>query len=109
METSNAKEIREALEKALVFVQAATFDVIHNGVVYEHTKVIADVQTALAAPPRNCDVGTVEEQAKRFWRFCNEKDCDECPLPSIKGGSCEFFWGQMPYEMVQAGADNGSK
>ena len=28
------------------------------------------VNAALAEPPRNCDVGTAEEQAERFYAFC---------------------------------------
>ena len=46
------------------------------------------VNRALAAPPRNCDVGTAEEQAERFAKVCtaNSKDgvrglCSEtCPF-----------------------------
>ena len=50
---------------------------------------------------RNCDIGTVEEQAERFDCFCynhrsREKGCGDCPL--LEGGPCEFAWLQMPYE-----------
>lgn len=59
---------------------------------------------ALAQPKRNCDVGTVEEQYKRFKRFCfcnmgdgmNEPRCSKCPLGKAKF-SCKFDWAQMPY------------
>ena len=56
---------------------------------------------AISARPRNCDVGTVKEQAERFDEFCynhrsREKGCD-CPL--LDGVSCcELAWAQMPYE-----------
>ena len=51
---------------------------------------------------RNCDVGTVKEQAERFDCFCynhrsREKGCGDCPL--LDGGPCcELAWTQMPYE-----------
>lgn len=55
------------------------------------------VDAALAKPPRNCDVGTAEEQDKRFLEFCTSMDCKRyCPL--FKADSCELAWSQMPYE-----------
>jgi len=99
--SGNVAKLREALEKALIFVQAATFDVISNGVIYEQAKVIADVQAALAAPPRNCDVGTAKEQDARFARFCNaRKHCLGCPVKETwppRPKSCGVLWGQLPY------------
>ena len=35
------------------------------------------VNAALAEPPRNCDVGTAEEQAERFMKFCEAHKPDE--------------------------------
>lgn len=95
----NAKKWRDALEAWVEYWMWGGYDGLR-----EH-RLKAQTKAALAAPPRNCDVGTVKEQTKRFWRFCNEKTCEECqcPLPSIKGGSCELFWGQMPYEASQEG------
>ena len=62
--------------------------------------------------PRNCDVGTAEEQALRFDNFCNASyninnpngPCSKCPL--TRDGStyefeCEFDWAQLPYEEVK--------
>ena len=65
-------------------------------------------QSALASPPRNCDVGTAEEQAKRFKKFCNKHcrgsnvrfPCLTCPLPVDK---CQLAWAQMPYAQEGAG------
>ena len=59
-------------------------------------------KSVLSAPPRNCDIGTVKEQAERFDEFCynhrsREKGCGDCPL--LDGGPCcELAWTQMPYE-----------
>jgi hypothetical protein len=52
-------------------------------------------------PPRNCDVGTEQEQHKRFVTFCNAHiDCVDCPIKAYwtKALSCGILWGQMPYE-----------
>ena len=60
-------------------------------------------EAALAVSPRNCDVGTVEEQAERFHSFCESNkqcgdvySCERCQLNSIE--DCELAWAQMPYE-----------
>lgn len=59
---------------------------------------------ALAARPRNCDVGTAEEQAKRFTEFCYknrnaERCCGDCPAFNRGGfAGCELAWAQLPYE-----------
>lgn len=70
-----------------------------------------EVARALAAPPRNCDVGTAEEQTARFDDFCHdnrtmERCCGDCPAYSTKNIDCQFAWAQMPYE---EGAYDGSK
>lgn len=67
------------------------------------------IDAALAAPPRNCDVGTAEEQHARFVSYCDRCDCPmgcdhrknfvgvlkpECA--SIL--TCFIRWAQMPYE-----------
>ena len=58
------------------------------------------VNAALAAPPRNCDVGTENEQNERFLKFCTSMDCKRyCPL--FKADSCELAWAQMPYDEVE--------
>ena len=67
---------------------------------------VRDAQAALAEPPRNCDVGTAEEQAERFEEFClknhsAEKLCSECCLGERLGNNvdvCQIHWAQMPYE-----------
>ena len=63
-------------------------------------------KAALAAPPRECDVGTAEEQEQRFLKFClKDRPCAagggvfcafECPLNTIK--NCGLKWAQMPYD-----------
>ena len=63
-----------------------------------------EINAALFAPPRNCDVGTAEEQAERYGRYCDTftsdgMHCENCPCcGKIPFGKCEFAWAQMPYE-----------
>lgn len=61
------------------------------------------IKPALAAPARNCDVGTAEEQSKRFKKYCAlnkdfEWGCEKCPIFPYKIIKCEFIWSQLPYE-----------
>lgn len=58
------------------------------------------VWDALKTKPRNCDVGTAEEQAERFIKFCNKSNwCADCPFKYMSEVECEFAcWSQMPYE-----------
>lgn len=58
------------------------------------------VINALSDPPRNCDVGTAEEQEERMVRWCGQHKCESCQFFCVAndGVSCEFTWGQSPYE-----------
>ena len=96
---NNAAKMREALSDACY----AMFNFLktQNGGYEEMAKALDKAKAALATHPRNCDIGTVEEQAERFDCFCynhrsREKGCGDCPL--LEGGPCEFAWTQMPYE-----------
>ena len=71
------------------------------------------VDAALAAPPRNCDVGTEEEQQDRFREFCRHyENLGECGIgryeaacPAFQGGrnpDCSLWWAQRPYEKGDA-------
>ena len=61
-------------------------------------------EAEIGRPRRNCDVGTAEEQAERYGRYCDQftRDglhCENCPCcGKIPFGKCEFAWAQMPYE-----------
>lgn len=92
--TGNTAAMREALEAAIPIMRACLFDYYNTTDV---KKVVGEMKAALSAPPRNCDVGTAEEQDKRFLEFCTSMDCKRyCPL--FKADSCELAWAQMPYE-----------
>ena len=83
----------------------------------EEGKVMLVNIEAVAMPPRNCDVGTPEQQAKRFEEFCNSHTCTmgdckvqeswhhlfcDCGLEKV---SCGLIFAQMPYE--EGGLANG--
>lgn len=68
----------------------------------------------LAAPPRNCDVGTPEEQLERWESFCNRNwnrnyasrgldPCDDCELVEFGNCRCQLAWAQLPYEAAKEG------
>ena len=71
-----------------------------------------DVYDVIHAPPRNCDVGTAEEQYTRFNRYCTARLKDDKPRPCRAGMTsspcswCFARWAQMPYE---EGETDGSK
>ena len=85
MEASNVKAMREALEIAEYLLCA-------KGLFKESKQMTA----ALSAPPRNCDVGTPEDQHNRFMRFCDSKSMGYCWGRGCR--KCMAQWGQMPYE-----------
>ena len=95
MEANNMKAMREALENSIGLLE----ELVLIGEWGESAKEqIVENRTALAAPLRNCDVGSAEEQSERFGRFCGHyrvRRCKDCPL--LAKGPCEFEWAQMPY------------
>ena len=122
----NRMEMREALEainridtrglKRLLckLVEADIFD---GGLINKTISSVEKARRALSDPPRNCDVGTAEEQAVRFRAMCNKYYCDEyecdknCPLASldiIHGfPRCQSYWAQMPCEAQEGGEGDG--
>ena len=105
-------KLREAMVEILGYIES-----FHKYITPDKTKglttlfAVADtirgkVRAALAAPPRNCDVGSVEEQTARFTKVCtaNSKDgvrglCSgTCPFSRDYQSECALVWAQMPYE-----------
>ena len=82
-----------------------------GGIIYAIAGSIREAKAVIDEPRRNCDVGTAEEQAKRYARYCDtylrddrSKPCTDCPCCGrIPFGKCEFAWAQMPYEEGGAG------
>lgn len=107
----NAAAMREAVETALTTIRG-----VINGTIARTNNSVFDcrdkLKAALSAPPRNCDVGTAEEQTHRMLLYCKSHGVDEsrcfrckgCPL--LTADICELSWAQMPYE-EQEGAEHG--
>ena len=79
----------------------------------DYPDVAKKVHDALSRKPRNCDVGTPQEQIKRWEVFCQEHHehwkpgksltaIQRCNCPCHEGNGCNYFiWAQMPYEEMK--------
>jgi len=104
----NAAAMREALKAAIYCLKNRW---TCSGYTVEET--VDKIRSALAAPARNCDVGTAEEHFGKFENFCKTmknfcktmKNCDCCPCNLIlKNGErrCNcFVWAQMTGEEMR--------
>ena len=90
----NAAKMREALEYIAHYCDSE-YGMDDPGCADGH--ILADKAiAALAAPPRNCDVGTAEEQMKRQYdTMCNTTKA--CPDSDWSCKECFAKWAQMPY------------
>lgn len=93
-----------AMREALNAIKDTLDEWRSNGEMMEHwqySELFGIANSALSAPLRNCDVGTAEEQAERFKKFCciYPLNCAGCPLKNIgiTHNECAIFWAQMPY------------
>lgn len=97
------EQLREASTKLLEcmkkVVHAAWFIDANFCDADEAKDAIRQMESALALPWRNCDVGTVEEQEERFCEFCGHGSCKSCKLTEISS-VCEIAWSQLPYDEV---------
>ena len=96
----NAAKLREVLEKATRMLSAWCRELPFRAW-DEIGETLDKCNAALAAPPRNCDVGAAQEQEVRFEAFCHahrsrERCCEDCPIVADRA-SCELAWAQMPY------------
>ena len=97
MEGNNVKAMSEALAE-IVFITMKVGMSIKADVACGI--IAAKAKHALKTPPRNCDVGTAEEQDNRMDVYCQSRKCEICPLwdNANNGVRCEFTWAQMQYE-----------
>ena len=97
----NAAKIREACANIAEYARAATCHTENSHLLGYLYQIEEWAEAALSTPPRNCDIGTAEEQQARFDRFCDKyENCTECPV--WRGGElnsrCSMYWAQLPYE-----------
>jgi len=90
--TGNAAAMREAMLKAIVLCNDAIEggEYMGEGPDPNFGKIKELLSGALSAPPRNCDVGTADEQEKRY-----HATGELYHIPTLKD---VVRWEQMPYE-----------
>lgn len=104
----NQLKIRKSMERlrewAIMDLNENAFIADSSGNYMKFIKGTIEIaNAALSAPPRNCDIGTAEEQSKRFKKYCAlnkdfEWGCEKYPIFPYKIIKCEFIWAQLPYE-----------
>lgn len=106
----NAAAMREALLNCARYIQCligvgmAGEVTLNDNINLNADNLVKAAIAAISAPPKNCDVGTAEEQAERFSRFCQADVLDvcskSCPLynHSRSRDDCAIQWEQMPYK-----------
>ena len=83
-ERGDCAKLRNTLEKIVELTTPC------EGVTSIELQVQGEALTALAAPPRNCDVGTDNEQIRRWKEFCDHYEVDRSPESFAR-------WAQGPY------------
>ena len=114
MEANNMAAMREALELVKTKLADWGFTTRHDApppgsLSYDCARLTETINAALAAPPRQCDIGTAEEQDDRWESFCASHHSPWkiiggtgtmiCDCPCYKGNNkCNrFAWAQTPY------------
>ena len=102
----NAAAMREALEQIRELLSIGGKPDTAMCIRYEAAYLIA--KEALSVPPRNCDVGTADEQRDRLESFCARhfrysayNPCSGCPAYNGDSRPCVYRFLQMPYEEVK--------
>ena len=111
---ANAAKLREAIQSILDLAYEVAAETEEPRCKISNDWLIETCNAALAEPPRQCDMGTAEEQARRYHNFadrynpCSYKGyarcAEDCPV-HIKLAQeghgellCQLEWAQMPYE-----------
>lgn len=81
MGCGDCAKIREALKTVKRYLDGYTVNVL---------EMRSQVDAALAKPWRNCDVGTDNEQIRRWKEFCDHHEVDRSPESFAR-------WAQGPY------------
>lgn len=98
LQVGNTAKMREALKQAQQVLHCAIVAGILKG---EDAHGALDVVTAaLSEPPRNCDVGTAEEQEERYIKLKMEHTdkLTHCPAVGQSWFPDSLYWAQMEYE-----------
>ena len=98
----NAAKMREACDNIAEYAKAAACHTEDAHLLGYLNQIERWAEAALSAQPRNCDVGTAEEQAERFAEYCDSEACkrNRCKsrAKALYIERCAIAWAQMPYE-----------
>ena len=98
-QVGNAAAMREACANIAEYAKTAACHTEDAHLLGYLNQIERWAEAALSAPPRNCDVGTAEEQSDRLEAFClRHKNCSSCPCKYTEKTSCSINWARMPYE-----------
>ena len=93
MEANNNSKAREVLNRVHEFLSNLCRDARcddHCSECLGASDLADDVYDLLHTPPRNCDVGTDNEQIGRWKEFCDHYEVDRSPESFAR-------WAQGPY------------
>lgn len=117
MEANNMSAMRNALIVAKANFDSMGANALEGELNLDAVAMIcasmsARMDAALSAPPRNCDVGTADEQADRFKAFCYANrtpynECSKgCPFNDTSAVCyCQARWAQMPFATAEGGEE----
>ncbi len=88
MEANNMEAMREALAKI--------YELMTADCPADEVEIANICFQALSSHPRNCDVGTAEEQLTRYIAECRLHHCNNCPLGNNQR-EYGIYWSQIPY------------
>lgn len=98
----------EDLQKMLDHIHRIAFEIHNDGNMLRRQQWAMNIceianhaRNILEFGKRNCDVGTVKEQAERFFALCHryassEEGCPSCPV--YADNPCGIAWAQLPYK-----------
>lgn len=100
METNN--KLREACANIAEYARSAMCHTEDAHVLGYLNQIEGWAKAALAEPVKNCEVGTVAEQAKRFEEYCESEVCKRKRCKSrakvLCIERCALEWAQKPYK-----------
>ena len=99
----NAAKMREACENIAEYAKTAALHTDDLHLLGYLNQIERWSESVLSSPPRNCDVGTAEEQNRRFCKWCRKYGIDgdmevACAHQDMSCTLCALRWAQMPYE-----------
>ena len=102
-QVGNVAKMREAFENIAEYAKTAALHTDDLHLLGYLNQIERWSESVLSSPPRNCDVGTAEEQNRRFCKWCRKYGIDgdmevACAHQDMSCTLCALRLAQMPYE-----------